>query len=240
MKEKRESFEPILRGKKIPILTLDNKWYRLFDNLPNEEEISNIEKQLNELLKRQGKLNTESKDIKRLKKKLMNEIVPMVDELGDGHNSVLEQKIDEHKRLIEECNEKLEAYEDELMDLPREIEKVNFQLMLATMDYCYDQMQMNTEEIQSIAKWVTEIRVELKKRLIRKQEKETINHNMYSYMHDIFGAEVIDMFDMKYDPGQQHPKLPQLKATSAKEDQKEGLAEAQSEPQKETGDGKTN
>lgn len=212
MKEKKESFEPVLKGKKIPILTLDNKWYRLFDNLAGEAPIGALEKQLNDLLKRQGKLNTESKDIKRLKKKLMNEIVPMVDELGDGQNSSLEKKIDEHKRLIEECNEKLESYEDELMELPRQIDQVNFQLMLVTMDYCYDKMQENTEEIQDIAKWVTEVRVELKKKLIRKQEKEIINHNIYSYMHDIFGADVIDLFDMKYNPEEQHPKLPELKA----------------------------
>lgn len=45
---------------------------------------------------------------------------------------------------------------------------------------------------------VAAIRVELKKRLIRKQEMEQMNQELYSYMHDIFGAEVIEIFDMKY------------------------------------------
>ena len=27
-----------------------------------------------------------------------------------------------------------------------------------------------------------------------------MNHQLYSYMHDIFGADVIEIFDMKYDP----------------------------------------
>ena len=31
------------------------------------------------------------------------------------------------------------------------------------------------------------------------QVKEAKNKGMYSYMHDIFGASVIDLFDMKYD-----------------------------------------
>ena len=26
------------------------------------------------------------------------------------------------------------------------------------------------------------------------------NRQIYSYMHDLFGAEVIDLFDMQYDP----------------------------------------
>ena len=51
-----------------------------------------------------------------------------------------------------------------------------------------------------IADWVMDIRVELKKRLIRKQEMEQKNQDIYAYMHDIFGAEVVNLFDMKYNP----------------------------------------
>ena len=116
---------------------------------------------------------------------------------------VLEKKIEENKRLIEECNEKLDSYQDELMELPREIERVNFQLMMLTMEYCYDTMQENAEMIQLIADWVMDIRVELKKRLIRKQEMEQKNQDIYAYMHDIFGAEVVNLFDMKYNPEEQ-------------------------------------
>lgn len=196
--EKKEVFENALLGKKIPILTLDNKWYRLLDEM-GKQSVKAQEEQLNALLKRQGKINTETKDIKRLKKKLMNEIVSMVDEAEQG-NTYLEEKIQEHKSLIEECNEKLEAYQDELRDIPREIDQINLQLMLITMDYCYDIMHNNTEEIQKIADWVTEVRIELKKQLIRKQEMEKKNQDIYAYMHDVFGADVVNLFDMQYNP----------------------------------------
>ena len=46
----------------------------------------------------------------------------------------------------------------------------------------------------------------VKKNVVRKQEMEIANQEIYSYMHDIFGAEVIDLFDMKYNPLEQHPK----------------------------------
>lgn len=215
--DKGESYEQALKGKNIPILTLDNKWYKLFNNLADYPNILELVRQLNDLLKRQGKLNTETKEIKSLKKKLMNEIVPMVDELEQSQNKGLEKKIDENKRLIEECNEKLEAYQDELMELPIMIQNANHELMLATMQYCYERMQSNTEEIIEIAKWITDIRVELKNNLVKKQEMELYNHQMYSYMHDIFGAEVINLFDMKYNPLEQHPK----KASEANGKQKD-------------------
>ncbi|MBQ2802288.1 MAG: hypothetical protein IJF07_00100 [Lachnospiraceae bacterium] len=195
--QKQEMFREALSGKKVPILTLDNKWYRLLDEV-GRAYVKDIENQLNDLLKRQGKLNTETKEIKKLKKKLMSEIVSLVDEMEQTGNSSLEKKIESNTRLVEECNDKLEGYQDELLELPREIERLNFQLMQITMEYCYDTMQENTISINETAEWVTQMRIELKKRLVKKQEMEKKNQDIYSYMHDIFGADVVNLFDMQY------------------------------------------
>ncbi|MCM1118977.1 MAG: hypothetical protein NC543_06415 [bacterium] len=200
MGNKSEVYEQALAGKKVPVLTLDNKWYKLFRNLEEEPQIKGLETQLNDLVKRQGKLNVDSKNIRKLKKKLMDEIVPMANQLEQSYNKNVEKKLEENKRLIAECNEKLEEYQNELMELPGEIERANHALMLATMEYCYESMQENTHQIVEIAQWVKFIRVELKKNLVRKQEMEYQNRQIYSYMHDVFGADVIDLFDMQYDP----------------------------------------
>lgn len=69
------------------------------------------------------------------------------------------------------------------------------------MEQCYEQIRENTSSIEEIAAWIDNIRIELKKNVVRKQEKELKNQEIYNYMHDIFGAEVIDIFDMKYNPG---------------------------------------
>ena len=201
---RQEVFRKTLQGKKIPILTLDNKWYRLLDE-GTRASVKGVENQLNELLKRQGKLNTETGDIRKLKKKLMSEIVPLVNEADQTGDKSLEKKIDQNKRLVEECNQRMAEYQDELKELPWEIDRVNFQLMMATMDYCYDTMQENTEEIEQIDEWVREIRIELKKRLVRKQEMEQQNFEIYSYMHDIFGSDVVDVFDMQHRPEKVQP-----------------------------------
>lgn len=200
MGNKSEVYEQALAGKKVPVLTLDNKWYKLFRNLADEPQLKALETQLNELVQRQGQLNVDCKNIRKLKKKLMEEIVPMANQLEQSYNKNVEKKLDENKRLIEECNEKFEEYQNELLDLPEEIERVNHALMLATMEYCYDNMQENTRQIVEIAQWVKYIRIELKKNLVRKQEMEYQNRQIYSYMHDLFGADVIDIFDMQYDP----------------------------------------
>lgn len=201
MSEKEEVFKEALAGKKIPILTLDNKWHRLFGQGEATPEISALEEQLNELVKRQGKVNTESKEIKKLKRKLMNEIVLIADELLREPNSKrLSNDMEEHKRLVQECNERLDAYEEEMLELPREIDKINRKLMFATMEICYKKIQNNTKEIESIGIWIKQVRREVKKNMVRKQEKEEVNNQLYAYMHDIFGADVIEIFDMQYNP----------------------------------------
>lgn len=191
-----KQFSEALQGKKIPILTLDNKWYKLLDQ-DSRSQLSDSEEALNSLLRRQGKLNTEVKNIKKLKKRLMSEIVELAEDSAQVEDETT-KKIEQNKKLVEECNEKLSVYKDELLEIPMEIDKLNSRLMMATMEQCYETMHENTKEIEEISKWVTEVRIELKKKLIKKQEMEQKNHAIYSYMHDVFGAEVIDLFDIQF------------------------------------------
>ena len=60
----------------------------------------------------------------------------------------------------------------------------------------------SNKQINDTAEWVSAICIELKKRLIEKQQMEQQNQEIYNYMHDIFGAEVVNLFDMKYNPEQ--------------------------------------
>lgn len=195
-------FREALAGKNIPLLTLDNKWHQLFTQAQAQipAEVRRGEEKLNELIKRQGKLNTESKEIRALKKKLMGEIMDLADAAGGNPDAKTEKKMEEKRRLINECNEKLEDYSMELKLLPEEIAQTNYKLMLATMDVCYRKIAENTKEIDEISEWVKAVRIEIKKNIIRKEESEKSNFDLYSYMHDIFGAEVIEIFDMKYNP----------------------------------------
>ncbi|MBQ3852657.1 MAG: hypothetical protein II760_04680 [Lachnospiraceae bacterium] len=212
--DKKEQFEISLRGKDVPALTLDQKWYHLLGKV-GDENIRGLEKKLNDLLKRQGKLNTETREIKKVKRRLMDEIVSLMDEHQGGSDDA-ESKIAENKRLLKECNDKLDSYDDEMIELPRMIDSVNKELLCITMEHCYETMQENTDDIEELEDWIRNIRIELKKNLIRKQEKEAKNHEIYKYMHDIFGADVVDLFDMRYNPEEKHPRTAEEVAAEKK------------------------
>lgn len=191
-------FEEALKQKKIAVLTIDKKFHDLTDTIGASEDMLRLENELNDLLKAQGKANTEIKEIKNLKKKLMTEIVEISDEKSMLSQSERDKKADENARLIQECNDKIEKYEDDLLDLPHQIDEVNKELMASLMANCYDVLKDNDIQIQETARWITQMRIELKKRLVKKTDMEVKNQKIYEYMHDIFGAEVIEIFDMTY------------------------------------------
>ena len=195
-----------LEGKSIPILTLDDKWHQLFTQTEMTPEIEKLADELNALVERDGRIRLETKKIKKLKKTLLSEIVPLRDKANKmGNAPAIEKEISERTRLINECNEKLAGSEDELLDLSRQIYDVDYKLMVETMDVCYERLHENTDYIKGLDEWISRVRIELKKNVIRLQEAEMENYNLYSYMHQIFGPEVIEIFDMKYDPDRRHP-----------------------------------
>jgi hypothetical protein len=195
-----EAFQKALSGMHVAPLVLDQKWHRLFAVHGKTDEIKETEGELNALLARQGKLKEDLKKYKSLKNKLMESIVQNMDGTTDRSlDAVREKKLDEDKRLIEEANQKMDEIEEELTGIPEQIRQTNEELMLLSMDYFYDKLRENHEESVEIDEWIKQVRIDLKKNIIRKQNRDINNREIYSYLHDIFGARVIDLFDIKYE-----------------------------------------
>ena len=173
--------------KNIPILTLDERWYHLINEKNKTDEIAYWEKQVNELLKKQGRINNDIKDIKKLKKQLINDVVENMED--DDSSRQKQKRMSQNQRLIQESNDKIASLEDELLEVPRELARANEKLLTETLKACYDRMNANTEDIEVLDKWINATRVKLKKNILIKQDKETVNNNMYSLIHDIIGNE---------------------------------------------------
>lgn len=193
-------FAGALKGKKVPILTLDQKWHRLFAIHGKPEAVKELENELNELLKRQGKLNNDLKELKKKKNLLMDNIVQnMEGSTEEASNSSKARKLEEDRQKIDEIKALTESYEDELLELPNKIKATNELLMIKSMDYFYEIIRVNKEESEEIDRWITQVRIELKKNIIRKQNRDINNKEMYAYLHDVLGPEVIDLFDRRYE-----------------------------------------
>ena len=130
----------------------------------------------------------------------MNHIVDNMDtEEKTGDEDQRHKEMDKDARLLDEVKEEMTKCEDELLELPKSIQETNRKLMLASMEYCYEKLRTNKEEAEEISNWITDIRIQLKKNIIKKQNREINNREIYSYMHDIFGHSILDLFDIQYE-----------------------------------------
>lgn len=180
--------------KRIPILTLDPRWYQLVPEAAKTDGIKYWESRVNELLKRQGQITNDLKDIKKIKSQLIQTVVDNMEE--DGSNEKKRQKLmSKNQKLIYEAKEKIAALEDEELEVPRELAAANQKLLVETARFCYARMNENKRDLEVLDKWIDATRVKLKKNLLIKQDKEEENEQMYSGLHDLIGPEAMGALD---------------------------------------------
>lgn len=186
--------------KQLPIVILDERWHHLFPDKDKTPEIKTLEKNLADLMKKQGQITNDIKALKKIKADLMKEIIDN-SETDDGKKDSKRQKIMErNQKLLMEANEKLENLLQEEVEIPGKIRAANIELVIEGVDVCYKRIHKNYTDIQLLGKWINEMRIELKKRVLIKQDKELKNTEIYSYMHDILGPDLIEIFDNKTKP----------------------------------------
>lgn len=200
-KEKRIDFTNIVRNKKLPILTLDTRWHELFPEDSKTAAIRDLEQRVNNLLKKQGKLVNDIKDMKRLKSNLLKDIVDNMDIGKHPAGKAKEKKLDQNKQFVNELNEKINQSMDELAEIPYQIKLVNEELLAESIQVFYSELEENKIEIKEVTDWIAGIREELKNKILIKQDLETKNSLIYTYMHDILGAEIMELFDREHTTG---------------------------------------
>ncbi len=189
------NFEKVFKGKKIPIVVLDERWHELFPDYDKPSQIRDIEVQLNNLIKQQGKIATELKEMKQLKTKLMQEIIEHMDPSEGNSGKQKAKKLDQNQKLIKEITEKSKQMEDDLIEIPYEIKEINEKLIIESAIVCYNRLNTNNQKINEIGKWVLGVREELKDKILEKQDMEMKNSTIYSYMHDMMGPELLQELD---------------------------------------------
>jgi predicted transcriptional regulator len=193
------NFHKVFKGKKIPILTLDERWYELFPQYEKPNHIKDIEYQLNELLKQQGKLVNDMKDLKSLKSQLMKEILDNMEISEDTSNSY--KILEKNPKYIKEISEKMADMEEELANLPYLIKETNEKLIVESAKIWYQILENNNQEISGISQWIDKTRNELKEKILQKQDMELKNNQIYSYMHDLLGPDLVQVLDDSFKPG---------------------------------------
>ena len=172
----------------IPVLILDSRWHELFPPGEKPESIVQLETVLENLLTEQGKLDNECKEMKRAKKKLMDGIVA---NMGASSQKVSKQS----QKLIVQMNERIEAGTNRIMELPALIREANERLLVEGVKISYRSMKETEMALQEIKREIENLRISLEEKEQKKESMENQRDVMYSYMHDLLGPEMVELFD---------------------------------------------
>ena len=97
----------------------------------------------------------------------------------------------------------LEIPEDEEKEIPRQLAEANRKLLVETVKMCYAKINENKADLEVLDKWIEATRIKLKKNLLIKHDKESMNEQLYSGMHNIFGPEIMGVLDDINSKGQE-------------------------------------
>lgn len=180
-----------IQGENLPILTLDPSWHALFVNGNKSSEVRRLERRLTDLLKQQGRLNNENRDMKGQKKRLMGRIFYNMSDMGEEND----RRKAKQREMIEEINMRVVQNEDVLGLLPEQIKRVNEELLLETLKTVYQQVEVNRERIGQLDDSIERIRAQLSARLLEKQNRENYNHEVFNSLKEIVGMKPVEIYE---------------------------------------------
>lgn len=201
-----EAFEPMeiqpmgaqpLQKEKIPIITLDNSWHQLITEIKTPG-IGNLEKELNKLLKEQGKLNTDYIEYTRLKKEMLDTILELTHQAFELKSNEAIKKIEDQQKMILKINEILEEIELRLDTVPAEIQETNNSLVDESVRICYGYINRYREKSHQLDEEIQIIRSTLMEKTEEKKGYDKKADQLYQYLHQLLGPKFIEKLDSVY------------------------------------------
>jgi len=190
--------ENIIRKNKIPVLIRDKTWRELFE--PHKtRNMNKIAKEIEKLLAEERNTKIEFKKCQTTKKKLMESILYLSNELNHHHNESALEKLEKAKEEILKINEKIDGLQWKLEEiLPNEIEKYNLDLLKETVEIAYKDIQEGSKKVSSLTEKITSLRQQLSDAWEEKIATEQRVEALYSYLHHTLGYEETNKLDKQF------------------------------------------
>ena len=187
----------LINKDKMPIITLDNSWHQLISEIKTPKILA-LEKELNRLLKEQGKLNTDYVEYTKLKKEMLDTILELTHDAFEEQSDDAIKKIEYQQKMILKINEKLEKIEPKLDEIPNEIRQANGTLVEESVRLCYEYIGAYREKSDTLGEEIAVIRATLMKKTEEKKLYDKQSNQLYQYLHQLVGANFIEKTDSVY------------------------------------------
>lgn len=197
-KPKRIFDKKTLRKNNISVLILDERWNSLFASISKTPEILKCEENLRELLKEQARLNTEAKDISRLKKTCMDNILKLAAEAFENNNEDAKKEMQACEKEIKRINDRMAQIEQETERIPERIKETNVELLEHMVNVVYFRIRANQKRVRELEMLIEDTKNKLKVYIDEKASLSEDYAGIYSYFHDLLGPEELERLDREF------------------------------------------
>lgn len=198
-KTERAKFDrKILRRNNISLLILDERWTKLFVAFEKTLQITISEEKLKELLKDHSRLLSESKEIAAAKKQCMDKIIKLTTAVFEQEDNEAKKEMQQCEKEIKRVNERFQKIEEEIDAIPDKIGDANLELLENIVNVVYFKIRSDQKRVDELAILIEETKEKLKAYI---DEKETLSQDhtdIYSYFHDLLGAEELERLDAEF------------------------------------------
>ena len=191
---KKEYVNDILKSRKLPIVLLDPLWLSAKDHIKSKT-IEKAEKELQELLKEQGRLNTEFKEYTVVKQNFLKEILVVSGKVQESNNPVALEELNKLHQSTLGANQKLEEIEARLDQIDEEINEKNKAIISEMIAVGYSYIENYKEKNEALENEIAELREQMLRKINKKKESDALLKEIYNYLHSIVGREHIEILD---------------------------------------------
>ncbi len=196
--EKKKFDRKVLRKNDISLLILDERWNSLFKNSEKTSDILECEEKLKELLKTQSRLIAESTEITTRKKKRMDRIIQLTPDAFDRNIEEARNEMHSCEDDINKINQRLKEIEAGLENMPELIKDVNLELLEVTVNLVYFRIRSNQRRVKELEYIIEDAKAKLKEYIDEKESLSEDDTEIYSYFHDLLGAEELEKLDREF------------------------------------------
>jgi len=187
-----------LRKNDISLLILDERWNKLFSNTQKTPSIERSENKLKELLKQEARLTAEKKEIAAAKKQHMDNIIKLTADVFEKNDAEAKKQMQASEHEIKRINERAARIEEELDAMPDRLKQANLELLEQTVNIVYYKIRASKKRVEELEKLIEETKTRLKEYIDEKESLVQDDTDIYSYFHDLLGAEELEKLDKEF------------------------------------------
>ncbi len=180
----------------VPLLIEDEIWIKLFSDI-KDKNIKNAKTELRYLVDESRKIKQDLPKKKSEKKELINKILTLSEKINN--NEVMEgiELLDTYKNQLNQLNDDIDEITFKSETIPSKVRLINLNLLEETIKYAYGDIVEAEDNLSEYDIELKELRKRLRRIIEEKYDYEEKRNEIYQFLHNALGAEMVDKLDRK-------------------------------------------